>query len=161
MARVLYPGSFDPVTRGHLDLVRRALPLFESVTVAVAANASKQPIFTVEERLEILRAILPDDPRVQVATFTGLVVDFCAANGFDAILRGIRTVSDFEFEYQMALTNRHLRPEIETVFVMPSLEYSYVSSSLIKEVLLGGGDASSFLPEVVEERLRRRLKEER
>ncbi|MBL8722497.1 MAG: pantetheine-phosphate adenylyltransferase [Planctomycetes bacterium] len=158
MVFALYPGSFDPVTKGHLDLVERALPLFERLTVAVAINSSKAPTFTVEERVELLRAALPADPRLEVATFRGLVVDYCRQQGIGAILRGVRTVSDFEYEYQLALTNRHLAPGIETVFVMPSVQYSYVSSSLIREIVRNGGDAASFVPPVVERRLRERLR---
>jgi len=158
MVSALYPGSFDPVTRGHLDLVERALPLFDRLTVAVAINSSKNSTFTAEERVAMLREVLPADPRVSVTTFRGLVVDFCRAQGIGAILRGVRTVSDFEYEYQMALTNRHLAPGIETVFVMPSVQFSYVSSSLIREVVRNGGDVGSFLPPPVERRLRERLR---
>ena len=158
MVSALYPGSFDPVTRGHVDLVERALPLFDRLTVAVGVNANKQPTFSAEERVAMLREVLPRDPRVTVTTFTGLVVDFCRAQGIGAILRGVRTVSDFEYEYQMALTNRHLAPGIESVFVMPSVQYSYVSSSLIREIVRNGGDVSSFLPPTVERALRERLR---
>lgn len=158
MVSALYPGSFDPVTRGHLDLVERALPLFDRLTVAVGVNTSKQATFSPEERVAMLRDVLPKDPRVTVTTFSGLVVDFCRAQGIGAILRGVRTVSDFEYEYQMALTNRHLAPGIETVFVMPSVQYSYVSSSLIREIVRNGGDVSTFLPPAVERALRERLR---
>ncbi|MEZ5965679.1 MAG: pantetheine-phosphate adenylyltransferase [Planctomycetota bacterium] len=155
MVRALYPGSFDPVTHGHLDLVDRALRLFESVTVAAAENISKQPVFTVDERLALLREVLP--ARAQVVTFRGLVVDYCREHGFDVIIRGLRTMSDFEYEYQMALTNRHLNPKVETVFVMPSLQFSYVSSSLIKDVVRNGGDVAAYLPPAVEKALRAKL----
>jgi pantetheine-phosphate adenylyltransferase len=158
MVSALYPGSFDPVTRGHLDLVERALPLFDRLTVAVALNSSKTSTFTPEERAAMLQEVLPQDRRLSVTTFRGLVVDFCKAQGIGAILRGVRTVSDFEYEYQMALTNRHLMPGIETVFVMPSVQYSYVSSSLIREIVRNGGDVSSFLPPPVERALRARLR---
>lgn len=157
MVSALYPGSFDPVTLGHLDLIQRALPLFDHLTVAVAINSSKQATFSADERVAMLREVLPPDPRVSVLTFRGLVVDFCRREGIGAVLRGVRTVSDFEFEYQMALTNRHLDADVETVFVMPSVQYSYVSSSLIREIVRNGGDVSGFLPRVVEERLRERL----
>jgi len=157
MVSALYPGSFDPVTLGHLDLISRALPLFDRLTVAVATNSSKQPTFSVEERVEMLREVLPDDERLSLTRFHGLVVDFCRAEGIGAILRGVRTVSDFEFEYQMALTNRHLAADIETVFVMPSAQYSFVSSSLIRQIVSNGGDVSGFLPPSVEQRLRERL----
>lgn len=158
MVSAIYPGSFDPVTRGHLDLIARALPLFDRLTVAVAINRSKTPTFTPEERIEMLREVLPEDPRLTVTTFQGLVVDFCRDRGITAILRGVRTVSDFEYEYQMALTNRHLSPAVETVFVMPSVEYSFVSSSLIKEIVKNGGSIGQFLPPAVERRLRDRLR---
>ena len=157
MARALYPGSFDPVTHGHLDLVTRALDLFEAVTVAVAGNISKQPLFTLEERLEMLGDVLPVAEKLEVVSFQGLVVDFCKEHRHDVILRGLRTVSDFEFEYQMALTNRHLNDAVETVFVMPSVEFSFVSSSLIKDVVRNGGDVSAFVPASVETRLRAKL----
>lgn len=158
MVRALYPGSFDPVTRGHIDLVERALPLFDHLTVAVAGNSQKTPTFTIDERMEILREVLPQHPKITVATFHGLAVEFCQRQGLGAILRGVRTVSDFEYEYQMALTNRHLCPKVETVFVMPSVQYSYVSSSLIREIVRHGGDVASFLPPQVETRLRQRLR---
>ena len=158
MVSALYPGSFDPVTCGHLDLVERALPLFDHLTVAVALNSTKTPTFSAEERVEMLREVLPKDSRLSVTTFSGLVVDFCREQGIGAVLRGVRTVSDFEYEYQMALTNRHLAPGIETVFVMPSVQYSYVSSSLIREIVRHGGDVTSFLPPPVERRLRARLR---
>ncbi|MCU0865242.1 MAG: pantetheine-phosphate adenylyltransferase [Planctomycetes bacterium] len=158
MVSAIYPGSFDPVTCGHLDLVERALPLFERLTVAVAVNSNKSATFTADERVAMLREVLPKDPRLSVTTFRGLVVDFCRAQGIGAILRGVRTVSDFEYEYQMALTNRHLAPVVETVFVMPSVQFSYVSSSLIREIVRNGGDVSSFLPPPVERALRARLR---
>lgn len=157
MVSALYPGSFDPVTRGHLDLVERALPLFDHLSVAVAINSQKQSTFSIEERVAMLREVLPDSDRLSVVTFSGLVVDFCREQKIGAILRGVRTVSDFESEYQMALTNRHLEPSIESVFVMPSAQYSYVSSSLMREVVRNGGDVSSFLHPMVEQRLRDRL----
>jgi pantetheine-phosphate adenylyltransferase len=155
MVRALYPGSFDPVTRGHLDLVERARGLFESVTVAVAENPGKTALFSFDERVELLRAELPED--VEVVAFHGLVVEFCKREGFGAILRGLRTIVDFEYEYQMALTNRHLVPTVETVFVMPSAAYSYVSSSLIKDVVRHGGDVSSFVTPRVETAMREKL----
>jgi pantetheine-phosphate adenylyltransferase len=157
MVSALYPGSFDPVTRGHVDLVERALALFDSLTVAVAGNSQKQPLFSLEDRVAMLREVLPRDRRLKVTTFTGLVVEFCQQHGHGAILRGVRTVTDFEYEYQMALTNRHLNHSVETVFVMPSAQFSYVSSSLIKEIVRNGGDVSSFVHPQVERRLQQRL----
>jgi len=159
MAKVLYPGSFDPVTSGHVDLVERALRLFDQVTVAVAENPDKSPLFTTSEREEMLRLAMPEHPGLRVTHFQGLAVEFCRQTGHDVILRGLRTVSDFEFEYQMALTNRHLIEEIETVFVMPSARYAFVSSSLIKDVVRHGGDVSAFLPLEIEQRLRQRIQQ--
>ena len=157
MVSALYPGSFDPVTLGHIDLIQRALQLFDSLTVAVAENSSKRGVFSLDERLELLRLSLPEGAPVEVVAFRGLVVDYCLEHGFGVILRGLRTVSDFEFEYQMALTNRHMQPGIETVFVMPSARFSFVSSSLIKEIVRNGGSVADFLAAPVEERLRQRL----
>jgi pantetheine-phosphate adenylyltransferase len=156
MKRALYPGSFDPVTRGHLDLVQRAMTLFDKVTVAVARNSSKQPLFSIEERIAMVREELP--PGTEVVPLEGLVVEYCRAHDFHVILRGLRTIADFEFEYQMALTNRHLNPNVETVFVMPSAQFSYVSSSLIKDVVRNGGDVAAFVTPRVESRLRERLR---
>ena len=158
MIKVLYPGSFDPVTLGHLDLVQRALRLFDRVTVAVAVNPTKAPLFTVEERMQMLAEVLPADrERLTITTFQGLAVDYCKRTGHDAILRGVRTVSDFEFEYQMALTNRHLSDDVETVFVMPNAKFAFISSSLMRDVVRHGGDVSAFLPPAVERRLKERL----
>jgi pantetheine-phosphate adenylyltransferase len=156
MVRALYPGSFDPVTRGHLDLIERARGLFESVTVAVAVNSQKRTLFTPAERVEMMRGEVPDG--IEVVSFGGLVVDFCDREGYGVILRGLRTIVDFEYEYQMALTNRHLCPTVETVFVMPSAEHSFVSSTLIKDVVRHGGDVASFVTEDVERRLAERLR---
>lgn len=155
MVHALYPGSFDPVTSGHVDLVERGLALFDRLTVAVATNSQKAPLFSVVERMGLLREVLPDE--VAIASFEGLVVDHCRAHGHSAILRGLRTISDFEFEYQMALTNRHMQAAVETVFVMPSVQYSYISSSLIKDIVRNGGDVSAFVPAPVEAALRARL----
>jgi len=158
MIKVLYPGSFDPVTLGHLDLVQRALRLFDRVTVAVAVNPTKTPLFSVEERIAMLEEVLPPEKeRLTITSFQGLAVDYCRRTGHDAILRGVRTVSDFEFEYQMALTNRHLSDDVETVFVMPNAKFAFISSSLMRDVVRHGGDVSAFLPPAVERRLKERL----
>lgn len=158
MRKALYPGSFDPVTRGHLDLIARGASLFGRLVVAVADNPRKKPAFTVEERVEMLRRHTRRLKNVEVASFTGLAVDFAKARGLGAILRGARTTSDFEFEYQMALTNRSLAPLVETVFLMPSEEFAFLSSSLIKEVVASGGDASRWVTEDVERALAKRLR---
>ena len=153
-----YPGSFDPVTFGHLDLIRRAARLFDRVVVAIGVNASKAPLFTPEERRAMIEAELGElSSKVEVATFRGLVVEFCRARGITVLLRGLRTVSDFESELQMALTNRSFAPEIESVFMMPAERYAFVSSRLIKEVVNAGGSVESFVPGRVAEALRARL----
>ncbi|MBL7009308.1 MAG: pantetheine-phosphate adenylyltransferase [Planctomycetes bacterium] len=157
--RALYPGTFDPITLGHLDLIRRGVELFGSMCVAVARNQSKSPLFSQEERVEMIRAEVAAIPGVTVEAFRGLVVDFCRDRGIPVILRGVRTISDFEYEYQMALTNRALTPLVETVFVMPSEQFSFVSSRLIKEVYAGGGDLDRFLSAAVRRRLVARLRE--
>lgn len=154
----LYAGSFDPITNGHADLIKRSLQFVDRLVVGVAVNVAKQPLFSDDERVALIEAAVDHDPRVTVKAFKGLVVDFAKANGASVILRGLRFVADFEYEYQMALTNRHLAPGIETVFVMPSVQFSYVSSSLIREVVRNGGDVGSFLPPPVERRLRERLR---
>lgn len=157
----LFPGSFDPPTLGHLDAIRRGLELHGRLTVAVGVNTSKADLFSVEERIELLERCTESAPgggSLHVVSFSGLVVDYCREHNHRAILRGIRNVADFEYEYQMALTNRRLAPEIETLFLMPSLEFTYTSSSLIKEILANGGDVSPFLHPIVIERLEEKLR---
>lgn len=154
--RALYPGTFDPPTLGHLDLIRRGVELFGPLLVAVANNNTKKPLFTAEERIEMIRAEVGDLP-VTVEYFRGLVVEHARERGIGVILRGVRTVSDFEYEYQMAMTNRQLEPAIETAFVMPSEEFSYLSSRLIKEVYASGGELRRFLPDAVHDQLIERL----
>ncbi len=155
--RVLYPGTFDPVTLGHLDLIRRGVDLFGRVLVAVAENDAKSPLFSGAERVEMLRAEVGGMP-VEVEQFRGLVVEHARARGIGVLLRGVRTVSDFEYEYQMAMTNRELAHDVDTVFIMPSEDYAYLSSRLIKEVYAGGGELRRFLPDRVHEALGRRLR---
>jgi pantetheine-phosphate adenylyltransferase len=159
MSNALYPGSFDPVTLGHLDLIARGASLFERLVVAVADNPRKKAVFSAAERVAMLRKHTKKHRNVEVASFSGLVVDYAKANGLDVLLRGVRTTSDFEFEYQMALTNRSLAPEVETVFMMPSAEYAFLSSTLIKEVVGNGGDASRWVPGDVEKALAKRLRD--
>jgi pantetheine-phosphate adenylyltransferase len=158
MSDALYPGSFDPVTLGHLDLIARGAALFSRLVVAVADNPRKKAVFTAEERVAMLRKHTKGHGNVEVVSFSGLVVDYAKANGLGVLLRGVRTTSDFEFEYQMALTNRSLASEVETVFMMPSAEFAFLSSTLIKEVVGNGGDASRWVPKDVERALARRLR---
>ncbi len=147
----LYAGSFDPITNGHADLIRRSLGFVNRLVVAVATNSSKNPLFSPEERVALIQKTMADEPRVEVRQFEGLLVDFARASGIKMIIRGLRAVSDFEYEYQMALMNRHLGAEIETVFMIPSLDTTHVSSSLVREVARFGGDVSTLVhPAVVE-----------
>jgi len=150
----VFPGSFDPITNGHLDIVDRGLAVFDRVRMAILMNPEKQPLFTVEERVAIIREAYRGNPRVDVDTFSGLLVDYAERAGASVIIRGIRAISDFEYEFQMALMNRRLNPQIETVFMMPAESYSYVSSRLVKEVFQLGGRVSDLVPPVVEKRLR-------
>ena len=149
----VFPGSFDPITNGHLDIVDRGLAVFDRVRMAILMNPEKQPLFTVEERVAIIREAYRGNPRVEVDTFSGLLVDYANRVGASVIIRGLRAISDFEYEFQMALMNRRLNPRIETVFMMPAESYSYVSSRLVKEVFQLGGRVSDLVPPVVERRL--------
>jgi pantetheine-phosphate adenylyltransferase len=159
MTRIaVYPGSFDPPTRGHTDLVHRSLALADRVLVAVARNSSKEPLFGVEDRLAMLRAAIGDDPRISYQSFEGLLVEFARKAGATLIVRGLRAVSDFEYEFQMAMMNRHLLPGLETVFLVPPEDATYLSSSLVREIARYGGDVSEFVHPVVAEALRRRFR---
>ena len=159
MTKIIYPGSFDPLTFGHIDIIERSLRLFESVVVAIITNPSKQPLFTVEERREMLEEIVKKRfPKVEVDVFHGLHVDYAKRKRAQAIVRGIRAVADYEYEFQMALMNRRLAPQIETVFMMPAEHYSYLSSRLVKEIAELGGSVRGLVPDVVEKRLRKRLR---
>ena len=158
MRRIVYPGTFDPITNGHLDVVERALQLFDEVVLAIAADSTKKPLFSLEERTTLAEASLGAlAGKVRIVAFQGLLVDFVKAQGAQAILRGLRAVSDFEFEFQMALMNRKLDDKIETIFLMPKDSYTYLSSTIIKEVGRLGGDISSFVPPVVEAAMRRKF----
>ena len=150
----VFPGSFDPITNGHLDIIGRGLSVFDQVRIAVLVNPEKHSLFTVEERVDIIRETFRGEERVQVDTFTGLLVDYAERAGASVIVRGLRAISDFEFEFQMALMNRRLNPRIETVFMMPAESYSYLSSRLVKEVFQLGGKVRDLVPAVVERRLR-------
>jgi pantetheine-phosphate adenylyltransferase len=152
----IYPGSFDPITNGHLDLIERGAKLVDRLIVSILRNDSKQPLFTVEERMEMLQEVIGGFPNVEVDCFDGLLVDYAARKEATVILRGIRAISDYEFELQMALMNRRLGPDIETVFLMAGEAYSYISSRLVKEVFGLGGNISGLVPPTVEARLRKR-----
>jgi pantetheine-phosphate adenylyltransferase len=149
----VFPGSFDPITNGHLDIIARGLSVFDDVTIAILINPGKQALFTVEERVEIIRETYRGEPRVKVDTFSGLLVDYAERVGAAVIVRGLRAISDFEYEFQMALMNRRLNPRIETVFMMPAEGYSYLSSRLVKEVFQLGGRVRDLVPPIVERRL--------
>ena len=154
----VYPGSFDPVHNGHLDIIERCRPLFDEVIVAVLHNEAKQPLFSVQERMDILQSLIGGHADCRVESFSGLLVDFMDRVGARAVVRGLRAVSDFEYEFQMALMNRRLNPRVETVFMMPKEDYSYLSSRLVKEVYALGGDLTGLVPVPVLERLRLRLR---
>ncbi|HTK50996.1 MAG TPA: pantetheine-phosphate adenylyltransferase [Gemmatimonadaceae bacterium] len=158
MRTAVYAGSFDPITRGHEDLIRRSLAFVDHIVVAVATNVSKQPLFTLEERVAFVRAAVGDDPRIDVRQFDGLLVDFARGIGANLIIRGLRAVADFEYEFQMALMNRHLAPGLETVFMVPSLDTTYISSSLVREVARFHGDVSGLVHPVIAEALRSKLR---
>ena len=150
----VYPGSFDPITNGHLDLIQRALKIFDRIIVAVATNAFKKSLFTIEERMEMCRVSLADYPMVSVDTFDGLLVKYATQQKARAILRGLRAVTDFEYEFQLAMMNRRLEPEIETVFLMTGLRWVFLSSSILKEAAVHGGDIAGMVPEIVFHKLR-------
>jgi pantetheine-phosphate adenylyltransferase len=157
MRTVIYPGSFDPLTNGHLDVIQRASKLFDRVVVAVAANESKHPLFTLEERRELVGQCVSHLPNVEADAFTCLLVNYAIQRGAQAIIRGLRAVSDFEFEFQMALMNRNLDEQVETIFMMPKDSYSYLSSRIVKEIARLGGDVSPFVPVQVQKALRQKL----
>lgn len=165
MRRAIFPGSFDPPTNGHLDIIRRSSPLFDEIIIAVLNNPDKNPLFTVEERCEMIRQILPSVSNgscdLTVASFSGLTAHFARESGATAIVRGIRAVSDYEYELRMALMNRKLEPEIETVFLMADEEYSYVSSTLMKQVFMLGGRVEGLIPRSVEAHMRDKLESQK
>src|SRR5262245_61688413 len=150
----IYPGSFDPLTNGHVDIIQRGSKLFDRIVIAILLNLEKAPLFTVQERVEIAREVFAAYPNVEVDTFDGLLVEYARRKRASVIVKGLRAISDFEYEMQMALMNRHLNPEVETVFMMPAEPYTYVSSRLVKEVVALGGSVSKLVPAVVEDRLR-------
>jgi len=153
----LYPGTFDPITNGHADIIDRALTLFDKVIVAVAVNPSKQTTFSVEERIELLKAVIGNNENVEITSFCGLTAHYAEKRGVAAIIRGLRAVSDFEYEFQMALMNRRLVPKVETIFLMPRGKYAYLSSTLIKDIARFGGEVDLFVHKKVAEKLRDKL----
>jgi pantetheine-phosphate adenylyltransferase len=155
--KALYPGTFDPPTNGHVDLINRGSKLFDQLTVAVLVNPVKNPLFSVEERVEMLKEVTGSIENVSIATFNGLMVEFARQQGVSAVLRGIRAISDYEYEFQMALMNRRLAPEVETVFLQPAGRYSFISSRMLKEVFSLGGDVTGLVPPNVLKRLRARI----
>ncbi len=157
MRRAIYPGSFDPITNGHLDVIQRAAKLFDEVIVAVAFNEQKSSLFSVEERVALIQRAAADVPNIRIARFDGLLVDFARQQQASAVVRGLRAISDFEFEFQMALMNRKLEPEIETIFMMPAEKYTYISSRIVKEIARLGGDVTAFVPATVAEALQKQL----
>jgi len=154
----VYPGSFDPLTNGHVDIIERGARLFDRIIVAILVNAEKSPMFTMDERVEIARAVFKDHPNVEVDTFDGLLVNYMQRRKANVIVRGLRAVSDFEYEMQMALMNRELASTVETVFMMPAAQYSFISSRLIKEVFSLGGKVHGLVPELVEKKLKERVR---
>jgi pantetheine-phosphate adenylyltransferase len=153
----MYPGTFDPITRGHEDLVRRCVRLFDQVVVAIASNPKKAPLFSLDERVALAKEVLRDLPEVSVTGYTGLTVEFARTHGFKAIIRGLRAISDFEYEFQLATMNRHLIDGVETVFLTPSEHHTFISSSLVREIAEFGGDVSAFVHPAVAERLKHKL----
>jgi len=154
----IYPGTFDPITNGHIDLIQRGLRIFDEIIVAVAENPRKNPLFTIEERVKMAKEAVKELGKVDVESFDGLLIDYAKSKGARAIIRGLRAVSDFEYELQMALMNRRLDSEIETVFMMPSEEYSYLTSSIVKEVASLRGSTRGLVPEIVEKEFRKKFR---
>jgi pantetheine-phosphate adenylyltransferase len=155
--KAVYPGSFDPITNGHVDIILRGEKLFPRILIAVLENPKKQTLFTAAERIKIIREIFRDHPRVEAKVFHGLLIEFAQKNEAEILIRGLRAVSDFEYEFQMALMNKKLNPAIETFFMMPSAKYTFLSSSLVKEVFALGGGISDLVPPIVEKRLHEKL----
>lgn len=157
MRLAIYPGTFDPITNGHLDLLTRALKLFDRIVISIARNPAKTPLFTEQERIALVRSVVGKNPRVTVEAFEGLLVDYVQAKKATAIVRGLRAISDFEYEFQMALMNRKLNTTVETVFLMPNEKYTYLNSSIIREIARLGGDVRSFVPPVVVRALKQKM----
>jgi len=156
--KAVYPGSFDPITNGHVDIIRRGLKIFDKILVAVLENPKKTPLFTTKERIEMIREEFADEENVEVKAFHGLLVEFAKKNTARIVIRGLRAISDFEYEFQMALMNRKLNPEIETFFMMPNVDYTYLSSKLVKEIYMLGGRLKDLVPDHVEKKIREKFK---
>ena len=153
MTKAFYPGSFDPVTYGHIDIIRRAARLFDSLDVGVLNNNDKRPLFSVEERVKMLEQVCGDIPNINVISYSGLLAEYTSKSGTDVIIRGLRAVTDFEYELQMSQTNRKLNPKVDTIFLTTSLEFAYLSSSIVREVAYYGGNVSNFVPDCVAEKI--------
>jgi len=161
MKRVaVYPGSFDPVTNGHLDIIHRALEFVDELIIAILINSEKKGLFTIKERMEMIRKVIPANDRIQIDQFDGLLVEYATKKQARVIIRGLRAVSDFDYEFQMALMNRRLEPTIETVFLLPAEQYSYVSSRLVKEICALGGTVRGLVPEEIEKKMKRKMQTE-
>lgn len=158
MSKAIYPGSFDPVTYGHIDIIKRAAAIFDELTVSVLNNKVKTPLFSVDERVKMLQEVCKDLPNVKVDSFSGLLADYAVESGTDVIIRGLRAITDFEYELQMAQTNRKIEEKVDTVFLTTSLEYAYLSSTIVKEVASYGRDISQFVPACVEEKIKEKFK---
>ena len=159
MTKALYPGTFDPITLGHIDIIERAVNLFDEVTIAIATSDSKPPLFVLEERIEQIETIFKENKKVRAIGFTGLVVDLAKQEGTNILIRGLRAVSDFEYEFQLANMNRAMSPEIESVFLTPKAKFSFLSSTLVREIASMGGELSAFVDPVIEKALRNRFKD--
>ena len=160
MKKAIYPGSFDPITNGHIDIVKRAQNVFDEIYIAVIRNPDKNPLFSVAERIKLIQELFKDSPGIKVESFEGLLVDYADTKQIYTVIRGLRAVSDFDFEFQMALTNRNLNDKIDTVLMMTDEKYSYLSSSIVKQIAQFGTKADQFIPEIVNEALKRKMNHE-
>ena len=159
--KAVYPGSFDPITMGHVDIIRRGLKIFDKMIVAVLENPEKSPLFTTKERIDMIHKVFEEEENIQIKAFHGLLVDFAKKNRAQIVIRGLRAISDFEYEFQMALMNRKLNPDIETFFMMPNVSYTYLSSKLVKEIFMLGGCLKDLVPRYVEKKVKEKFKKEK